>query len=91
MREVFKSLDVDATGELGAAEVVRAMRRLGIGATEADGAKMVRLLDSNRDGAVTFSEFKQYTSLLPAAQLREEGDEGGAPCSVRSGAVRLAV
>lgn len=70
MREVFKSLDVDATGELGAAEVVRAMRRLGIGATEADGAKMVRLLDSNRDGAVTFSEFKQYTSLLPAAQLR---------------------
>ena len=70
MREVFKSLDVDATGELGVAEVVRAMRRLGIGATEADGAKMVRLLDSDRDGTVTFSEFKQYTSLLPAAQLR---------------------
>ena len=40
-------------------------------ADEKDASQMIKLLDTNNDGVVSFDEFKAYCSLLPAAQLRE--------------------
>ena len=70
MLKVFNDLDKDGSGTITGDEVVESMRRMGIDASDADGARMVELLDENKDGVVTFEEFKKYTSLLPAAQLR---------------------
>lgn len=70
MLKVFKGLDKDGSGTISTEEIVEVMSQMGISASGADGRRMVDLLDENKDGVVTFEEFKKYTSLLPAAQLR---------------------
>ena len=44
------------------------MRRMGIDAGRGR-ARMVELLDENKDGVVTFEEFKKYTLAGGAAQV----------------------
>ena len=70
MLKVFQSMDVDKSGSITSKEILKVMGRMGISASDADGERMVELLDANKDGVITFNEFKKYTSLLPAAQLR---------------------
>ena len=40
-----------------------------IKAERRDAAQMIRLLDTNNDGVVSYEEFRAYLSLLPAAGL----------------------
>uniref|UniRef100_A0A7S2YX55 EF-hand domain-containing protein n=1 Tax=Chloropicon laureae TaxID=464258 RepID=A0A7S2YX55_9CHLO len=70
MLEVFNKMDVDGSGKITSEEIQSAMAQMGIQASAADGARMVELLDQNSDGTITFDEFKKYTALLPAAQLK---------------------
>ncbi|QDZ23963.1 mitochondrial substrate carrier protein [Chloropicon primus] len=70
MLKVFKSMDKDGSGTISGDEVVEVMEQMGIAATSTDGSRMIELLDENKDGCVTFEEFKKYTCLLPAAQLK---------------------
>ena len=71
MWKAFCGLDTDASGAITAAEVEGAVRLAGVAISAGEARRMVAMLDSNRDGIVTFSEFKQYLLLLPSAQLRE--------------------
>jgi solute carrier family 25 phosphate transporter 23/24/25/41 len=70
MHKVFKDMDVDLSGSITAKEILKVMKGMGINANPSDGDKMIELLDANKDGVITFDEFKRYTSMLPAAQLR---------------------
>jgi len=70
MVKVFKNLDKDGSGTISHDEIVECMKQMGITASDSDGKRMVELLDANKDGIVSFDEFKRYCSLLPAAQLR---------------------
>ena len=67
----FQSLDLDKNGVLTPDEALKAVRKLGLKADEKDAGQMIKLLDANNDGVVSFDEFKTYLSLLPAAQLRQ--------------------
>jgi solute carrier family 25 phosphate transporter 23/24/25/41 len=71
MWQAFRGLDVDASGAITSAELEGAVARAGVVISPGEARRMVALLDSNSDGVVTFSEFKQYLLLLPSAQLRE--------------------
>ena len=70
MLKVFREMDVDKSGSITSKEILKAMGNMGINASTADSKKMIELLDTNKDGVITFDEFKKYTSLLPAAQLK---------------------
>jgi len=69
--KAFQAIDVDKDGMLSQDEALKAVRQLGLKAEGRDAAQMIRLLDANHDGVVSYEEFRAYLSLLPAAQLRE--------------------
>lgn len=67
----FQTLDLDKNGVLTPDEALKAVRKLGLKADERDASQMIKMLDANNDGVVSFDEFRAYLALLPAAQLRE--------------------
>lgn len=69
----FRRLDVDGNGHLDRQEVQRAFKSLGMVAEPDDVARLMRLLDENKDDQISYSEFKRFALLLPANQVRGRG------------------
>ena len=67
----FSKLDTDASGAITGEELVVCLERAGVQVPPGDAGRMVALLDANRDGVVTFDEFKKYLCLLPSAQVKQ--------------------
>lgn len=70
MFRAFQELDVDSSGEVTGDEIARCLASLGIKSSDSDTKKMLRLLDANGDGRISFEEFKKFAAMLPASQLR---------------------
>ena len=47
---------------------VKVLKKAGLPAKEEDAMHMVRMLDKDKDGAISFQEFMSFCCLLPAAQ-----------------------
>lgn len=73
MWHAFSRLDVDGNGVLDRAEMQRAFVNLGLAAEPDDVARLMRLLDDNHDGRISYAEFKRFALLLPANQVRGRG------------------
>ncbi len=69
MFRAFQELDVDSSGEVTGDEIARCLASLGIKSSDSDTKKMLRLLDANGDGRISFEEFKKFAAMLPASQL----------------------
>lgn len=70
MRSVFARVDMDGDLRLDAGEVLCAVRALGLQATAAEAAAMVRLLDRDSDGRIDYDEFRRFVVMLPSVSER---------------------
>ena len=69
--KAFSAMDASGQGFLTETEIIRAVNAMGINATAKDARRMIRLLDQNGDGTVSYAEFRRYCTMLPSAQLQE--------------------
>ncbi|CAL9114477.1 probable calcium-binding protein CML18 [Musa acuminata AAA Group] len=58
LKDAFRMYDLDSDGLISVDELLRVMRSLGEKCTLEDCARMIRSVDSDGDGSVSFEEFK---------------------------------
>lgn len=63
---MFKEIDDDASGALSERNILSALQRAGLEAHSVDAAKMIKMLDKNCDGEITYEEFRKYLVMLPS-------------------------
>ena len=57
IKEAFKILDVDSSGELSTLELITGIKQFGLNPNEDEWATIMNFLDTDRDGSVSFAEF----------------------------------
>lgn len=62
LREAFELYDQDHNGKISAAELHQILTRLGEHCTEQDCAGMIKTVDADGDGFVSFEEFRKMMS-----------------------------
>jgi solute carrier family 25 (mitochondrial phosphate transporter), member 23/24/25/41 len=69
LRNIFNDLDKDGTGMLHLDEIGEALSNLGIKATKKEIKKTLDLFDVNKDGVVSFDEFRQISLMFPSMKV----------------------
>ncbi|KAK9813123.1 hypothetical protein WJX72_009417 [[Myrmecia] bisecta] len=69
IRAAFEKLDAHWEGRISAAALEEDLQHAGLPAGRDDAHKMIQLLDRNKDGVITYDEFRRFVCLLPAAQV----------------------
>ena len=59
LQEVFQIFDRDGDGQIGRQELMDSFNNFGLGLTVAQIEKIVKMIDSNKDGAIEFPEFSR--------------------------------
>ena len=73
---VFRNLDSDKSGDISATEFSQSLLKLGMPADDATVAQLMRELDVNADGAITYREFVER--LLGRLDIDHTGSRRGA-------------
>lgn len=68
MYEAFNSLDLNDSGSISTSELQRMLESRGYFVSYNDVAKVVDKFDKNKNGAISFSEFREET--LPKSPAR---------------------
>jgi len=69
LRSVFEELDADSSGRLDASELSLALRKLGYRMSPAQCKALLGKVDTDNDGQVTFTEFREFFQYVPLASL----------------------
>ncbi|XP_060082160.1 calmodulin-A-like [Ylistrum balloti] len=68
MKKLFRQLDTNGNGSLGVTEVMTAARMLKMKPSREEAMAMIKKVDKNRDGCISYREFEtmmeEYVSLL---------------------------
>ena len=68
---VFREIDSDGSGTIDVAELTQALSRAcGLHLPERQVARMLRKVDTGRDGSVSLDEFRAFFKDVPLADLR---------------------
>jgi solute carrier family 25 phosphate transporter 23/24/25/41 len=68
--DVFHEIDTEENGFLNKSEIAEAMGRIGLHMSEESVEDMLRRVDIDEDGIISFEEFRIYFSNTPLASLR---------------------
>ena len=69
LRDVFYEIDEDDSGLISSKEVSAAMRRLGYKLSDAQCNAMLKKVDTDHSGEISFDEFRVFFENLPLASL----------------------
>jgi hypothetical protein len=69
LRRVFEALDADGSGLITGAEMVNALKLLGVRATQKEAASLIDAIDRNHDDQISWEEFHEAFKLVPLASL----------------------
>jgi len=67
----YNSLQLNRSGHLSLPAITSSLTRLGLPATEENGAAMLRYLGRADDGFISYGQFRNFALLLPPEQVRE--------------------
>lgn len=82
---VFKSMDVDESGHVSAGEIKAAFLHQGVLLTDEQLHEMLRDVDKDDDGLLTFGEFRACFGRTPLRSMRELADRWSALSQVQLG------
>ena len=69
LRDTFNAIDEDGSGAIGADELSGALKKLGYNVSDQQCQELLRKVDQNADGSLTFDEFVQFFEFVPLASL----------------------
>ncbi|XP_024543930.1 calcium-binding mitochondrial carrier protein SCaMC-1-A [Selaginella moellendorffii] len=72
MLRAFNSLSVSKSGTLQKGQVLTLLRNAGLPATEENAAAMMRILNSDTEGSITYGQFRNFLVLLPPERLFDD-------------------
>lgn len=70
LRAVFEKIDADGSGSISTAEMVAALKLLGVRATRCEASRMMAAVDRNNDEQISWQEFYAAFELVPLASLQ---------------------
>ncbi|KAJ7524726.1 hypothetical protein O6H91_17G018300 [Diphasiastrum complanatum] len=72
MLRAFNSLSVSKSGTLQKGQVLTLLQNAGLPATEGNAAAMMRFLDADTEGIITYGQFRNFLLLLPSERLGDD-------------------
>ena len=69
LAQTFEELDADGSGTIQSSELGSALQKLGYNLGERECAELLAKVDANRDGEVSFEEFRAFFEFVPLASL----------------------
>jgi len=69
LKATFEELDSDGSGSIAAAELSDALKKLGYRVPEKQCLELLKKVDTNNDGQVSFDEFVAFFEFVPIASL----------------------
>ena len=85
LQKVFKEIDEDGSGEIGATELSRAFATLGFQATDREVKAVLAEVDSDQSESVDFYEFCNFFCSLPSPSMRSVVEQWASGLSVDVG------
>eukprot|EP00520_Triparma_pacifica_P003476 CAMPEP_0118631676 /NCGR_PEP_ID=MMETSP0785-20121206/30_1 /TAXON_ID=91992 /ORGANISM="Bolidomonas pacifica, Strain CCMP 1866" /LENGTH=428 /DNA_ID=CAMNT_0006522379 /DNA_START=27 /DNA_END=1310 /DNA_ORIENTATION=+ len=69
LRSVFSEIDIDGSGQINSEELTNALSKLGYKLPKSEIKKILRKVDQDKSGEVSFDEFHTFFKYVPAASL----------------------
>ena len=77
LKKTFDELDMDGNGQLEYEEVQLALKKIGLDASKDSVKKIMNRMDADKDGKVSFEEFRQLTMMFPSTKINKIFDHAG--------------
>lgn len=68
----YTSLCLSKSGTLQKSEILTSLKNAGLPANEDNAVAMVRFLDADKEGSISYGHFRNFMLLLPPDRLRDD-------------------